>query len=176
MDDKERFLIEHHALAKSHSNRSLFAHLAATRALLINWLVDTAVSDAGLFHAAYGTESFPKPIMPLALRDAVRAIIGDEAEFLAFVFGAMTKESFYASLDHAGGCHIVSRVDGRDVPLGVTQFDALCHIFVANWLEQRERFTSEHKFIRATEFRRMLDRLNPLARAALAEAYGFDLP
>jgi hypothetical protein len=29
MNDKERFLIEHHALAKSHSKRSLFAHLYA---------------------------------------------------------------------------------------------------------------------------------------------------
>jgi hypothetical protein len=176
MDDKERFLIEHHALAKSHSKRSLFAHLTGTRALLIDWHVDVPVSDAGLFHAVYGTESFPKPIMPLALRDAVRAVIGDEAEFLAFVFGAMTKESFYANLDRSEGYHIISRVDGSDIPLGATQYDALCHIFVANWLEQRERVAPEHRFIRAAEFRTIAGRLNPLARAALAEAYGFGLP
>lgn len=52
----------------------------------------------------------------------------------------------------------------------------LCHVFVANWLEQRGRVAPERRLIRAAEFRMMLDRLSPPARKALAVAYGFDMP
>lgn len=173
MDAKERFLIEHKAIAKSHSRRTLFDHLIGTRTLLIDWSVETPVSDAGLFHAIYGTESFPTAIVSPRLRQDVQVVIGREAEFLAHAFGIMTKESFYQNLDRSDGYRIISRVDGADIPISETQFTALCHVSVANWLEQRPRVAPEHHYIRAVEFRKMLDRLNPRARAALAAAYGF---
>ena len=174
MDAKERFLIEHEAIARSHSSRTLFDHLVGTRALLIDWSVETSISDAGLFHAVYGTESFPTAMVTTHLRGDVQTVIGCEAEFLAHAFGVMTKQSFYANLDQSDGYHVISRLDGDEIPVSDTQLNALCHISVANWLEQRPRVGSEHRFIRAIEFRKMLDRLNPRARAALATAYAFE--
>jgi hypothetical protein len=173
MDAKERFLIEHKAIARSHSSRTLFDHLVGTRALLIDWSVETSISDAGLFHAVYGTESFPTAIVSTHLRQDVQAVIGREAEFLAYAFGVMTKQSFYANLDRSDGHHVMSRLYGDEMPVSDAQLNALCHISVANWLEQRPRVGPEHRFIRAIEFRKMLDRLNSRARAALASAYGF---
>lgn len=174
MDAKERFLLEHEATAKSHSSRSLFDHLVGTRSLLLDWGVDVAVSDAGLFHAVYGTESFSAAILPRHLRESVRMTIGGEAEFLAYAFGMMTKQSFYANLDRSAFYFVISRIDGETLHLDGAQFEALCHVSVANWLEQRDRVSPEHRSIRAVEFRKMLKRLNPRARLALATGYLFD--
>ncbi len=49
----------------------------------------------------------------------------------------MKKDSFYANLDHEAGFTVESRFDGSLIPLEMTEFGNLCHISVANWLEQR---------------------------------------
>ncbi len=172
-DAKIRFLLEHDAIGASHSDRSLLDHLSGTRSLLEAWDAPQEVCDAGLFHAVYGTESYSKSLLPPRLRSEVRAVIGDAAEFLAYAFGAMKKQSFYANLDRESGFLVESRFDDSLIPLGMTEFVALCHISVANWLEQRSRVSPEHRNIRADEFRKMRRFLNAKARAALDEAYGF---
>ena len=88
------FLTAHGAGAAGHSYRVLLDHLRGTRALLSQWGAREAVQDAGLFHSVYGTETYRHVTLPLDLRGQVRALIGEEAEGLAYVFGAMTKESF----------------------------------------------------------------------------------
>ncbi len=172
-DAKIKFLVEHNAIGASHSARSLLNHLAGTRALLEAWELPQEVCDAGLYHAVYGTESYSKNLLPPDLRSEVRAVIGDAAEFLAHAFGAMKKDSFYANLDREAEFGVKSRFDDSLIPLGMTEFVALCHISVANWLEQRRRISPEHRNIRSDEFRKMRRFLNAKARAALDEAYGF---
>jgi hypothetical protein len=173
MDSKTRFLIEHNAIGISHSSSTLLNHLAGTRALLEAWGAPREVCDAGLYHAVYGTESYSNKLLPPELRSEVRAVIGDAAEFLAYAFGAMKKSSFYANLDREAGFSIQSRFDGSLIALGLCEFAGLCHISVANWLEQRSRVSPADRNIRADEFRKMRRFLNSEARKALDEAYEF---
>ena len=42
--------------------------------------------DAGLFHSIYGTEGFQGFTLPFDRRDDIRALIGDRAERLVWVF------------------------------------------------------------------------------------------
>ena len=67
-----------------HRNQSLLEHLIGVRDILKKWGVPEYVQDGGLFHSVYGTTYF-KPQMTTD-RDAVRYLIGEKAEELAYWF------------------------------------------------------------------------------------------
>ena len=67
-----------------HRNQSLLEHLIGVRDILKKWGTPEYVQDGGLFHSVYGTTYF-KPQMTTD-RDAVRYLIGEKAEELAYWF------------------------------------------------------------------------------------------
>ena len=67
-----------------HRNQSLLEHLIGVRDILEKWGAPEYVQDGGLFHSVYGTTYF-KPQMTTD-RDAVRYLIGEKAEELAYWF------------------------------------------------------------------------------------------
>ena len=67
-----------------HRNQSLLEHLIGVRDILKKWEAPEYVQDGGLFHSVYGTTYF-KPQMTID-RDAVRYLIGEKAEELAYWF------------------------------------------------------------------------------------------
>ena len=67
-----------------HRNQSLLEHLIGVRDILKKWGAPEYVQDGGLFHSVYGTTYF-KPQMTTD-RDAVRYLIGEKAEELAYWF------------------------------------------------------------------------------------------
>ena len=67
-----------------HRNQSLLEHLIGVRDILEKWGAPEYVQDGGLFHSVYGTTYF-KPQMTTD-RDAVRNLIGEKAEELAYWF------------------------------------------------------------------------------------------
>ena len=67
-----------------HRNQSLLEHLIGVRDILKKWGASEYVQDGGLFHSVYGTTYF-KPQMTTD-RDAVRYLIGEKAEELAYWF------------------------------------------------------------------------------------------
>ena len=67
-----------------HKNQSLLEHLIGVRDILKKWGAPEYVQDGGLFHSVYGTTYF-KPQMTTD-RDAVRNLIGEKAEELAYWF------------------------------------------------------------------------------------------
>ena len=67
-----------------HRNQSLLEHLIGVRDTLEKWGAPEYVQDGGLFHSVYGTTYF-KPQMTTD-RDAVRYLIGEKAEELAYWF------------------------------------------------------------------------------------------
>ncbi|MES2643300.1 MAG: GNAT family protein [Myxococcota bacterium] len=160
-----------------HTDDTLLAHLLGVRSLLLEWHVPAELADAGLFHSVYGTESYRTPALALALRPDVRAQIGERAEHLAYLFGAMEKDTLYANLTRPDGpFHIGDRFTGLPCPLSPTELSDLCVLTVANWLEQRPRAGLQHQRLRSEEFERMLGFLPERPRAALMAAYGFSAP
>lgn len=115
-----------------HAGRTLARHLVATYTILRCWQQNEPVAIAGLCHSLYGTDAFNTACLGPQDRDTVKNVIGEEAEHLAFLFGAMRREAFLA----APGCgHIENRfTNGRD-RVSPTDCSALCHILLANELD-----------------------------------------
>jgi len=172
-EEKLQFLKSHGANSVDHSSADLLSHLQGVKTLLTTWQARLAVCDAGLFHSVYGTEVFTAVLIPHDLRPKVKALIGEEAEELAYLFGVMDRLSFYDNLFEPGKWLIECRLSGMLVAITEGQFRDLCDLVVANWLEQRSRFTAEDQFSKKREFQLMRGYLLPASRAALDAAYGF---
>ncbi|KAK1747422.1 hypothetical protein QTG54_001385 [Skeletonema marinoi] len=70
-----------------HTGSEAFdAHLRGVQAILRYWGAPPHLYNAGLFHSIYGTEGFQGFSIPLSDRDAIRNLIGDEAEKLCWIF------------------------------------------------------------------------------------------
>ena len=173
MDAKLRFLDQFGATGVAHSGHALMDHLKATAAMLAAWGEEPAVCDAGLFHSIYGTESFKRAIVSTDRRHDVAAVIGERAERLAFLFGAMTKRSFFLALSPRGPGEL-TLLDRTQEPVARSDLRDLAHIFTANWLEQFPRMQPRQRADAGTGLRGLLPWLSPAAREALSDTYGFD--
>ena len=119
-----------------------------------------------MFHSIYGTEKFQGFTLPLERRDEVRALIGERAEWLAYLNCAMDRASFDRALDQAVEPYrIIDRITGEEVPLSQHDFDDLCRVHLFDWLEQVPR--SQEWDYRRTAYRRMAERLGKSAEEKL---------
>src|SRR6476646_4016281 len=116
-EEKIRFLTKNAADTIPHSGRTLLDHLIGTHDLLETWPRREAVCDAGLFHSIYGTEHLPKVTVAPSMRFLVRKLIGDEAEKLAWIFGALQRESFDQNIPRRSGYSVLDRTNGKTIPL-----------------------------------------------------------
>lgn len=72
-----------------HGDKTLFDHLVGTYRILLEKDAPWEVAVAGLFHAVYGTTSYPIAVVSHEDRDKIRSMIGEKPEELAFLFGTM---------------------------------------------------------------------------------------
>ncbi|MFX0592797.1 DUF6817 domain-containing protein [Melissospora conviva] len=171
-EEKLAFLASHGVAELAHSDADLLAHLRGVHDLLAEWGSRSALCDAGLFHSVYGTEIFPTGAIPHEMRPAVRELIGEEAEVLAYLFGTVTRNALFdAAFD--GPPFLLEDRSGGCVAVTAGQYADLAALTVANWLEQRPRFAEATRFSRAREFDAMRRYLPDSVRAALEQAYGF---
>ncbi len=133
------FLRSAHTDELPHSEGHLLDHLLGTRQLLVDWGARSAVCDAGLFHSVYGTEHYEPKAVPLSMRHKVRELIGEEAEFLAWVFCFMRRETFDQNLQRQAGYNVQHRLTDERVELTQTQFTDLVIMTFANTLEALPR-------------------------------------
>jgi hypothetical protein len=101
----------------------LLDHLTGTYAVLRAWGQTDVVCLAGLFHSCYGTDAFATALFRADERDAVRAVIGAEAEHLAHVFGLADRRAILRRFMRDGS------VGGDDGP-------AIAVVEMANHAEQ----------------------------------------
>jgi hypothetical protein len=171
-EDKIAFLERHGAGETAHSDADLLAHLQGVHDLLRGWGGRDPLCDAGLFHSVYGTDIFPTGTVPHEERPAVRALIGDDAEHLAYLFGTLTRASLFDAAFDGSPFLLESRAGGA-IAVTDEQYAGLAAITVANWLEQRPRFAEAKRLSRAREFDAMRAYLPAAACRALEQAYGF---
>jgi hypothetical protein len=81
------WLAEKGASETQHSGRTLLDHLMGTWKLMHNAGLRDVLCLAGLFHSVYGTNAFRTITVTAQERTAVRQLIGNEAESLAWIFG-----------------------------------------------------------------------------------------
>jgi len=131
--------------ALAHTGATSFdTHLKGVQAVLRHWGADNDVCNGGLFHSIYGTEGFQGFKLPLDKRAAVRRLIGERAERLAWVFCMVDRKSVDDTLDLPRGhdsYSFVARPElGRfSIPLsGEAEWLDFLELSLADWLEQVE--------------------------------------
>jgi hypothetical protein len=153
-----------------HTQKSYLAHLIAVYRDLEALGCPEDVCRAGMFHSIYGTEKFQGFTLPLERRGAIRDLIGERAEYLAYLNCAMDRASFDRALDEPTEPYpIVDRVTRASVQLSHGDFDDLCRVHLIDWLEQVPR-SREWDYRRAA-YRRMALRLGGQARATYERVF-----
>ena len=111
-DDDEReqvvqFLQAHGAGAIAHLNGPLLEHLERTELLLRRWGCSEMVSLAGLCHAVYGTDGFPRALLIVEERNVLSGVAGADIEALVYLYASCDRRFVYPRLSD-------SRVEFRD--------------------------------------------------------------
>lgn len=119
-----------------HSTRTLLDHLTGVYRLLQQWDNPAEICLAGLFHSIYGTESFKTQTVVLAQRDHIRALIGERAEELAYLFCAYDKRHFVKNFARLSDYTLWDLFQEEEVALSEDTFRALVEMSLANMLEQ----------------------------------------
>jgi hypothetical protein len=162
--------MEHGAGEAGHTSESLQAHLLGTAQILSGWAARQAVVDGGLFHSMYGTSAYRNALIGEEQRDSVRALIGAEAEGLAWLFGSLDHNSL-RQMQPGGPTVARAHADGSSVVLHEQQVRDLALISLANAIEQLPRIP-EHRRGGAAKYRA----LAPWAPKAAIEALDALLP
>ncbi len=104
-DPRERaareLLAERGAGELPHPGGTLLEHLRRVYATLRDWDAPDPVALAGLTHAAYGTDGFPRPLLATTERPVLRAAVGDAAEALVYLYGSCGRGTVYPLLSSA---------------------------------------------------------------------------
>lgn len=159
------FLIEQGVEQVSHTKKSYLAHLIGVYRDLEAQGCSEELCRAGMFHSIYGTEKFQGFKLPVEKRREVRALIGERAEWLAYLNCAMDRSSFDRALQETREpCRIIDRLTGEEVLLMRGDFDDLCRVHLYDWLEQVPR--SQQWDYRRAAYRHMAERLGEAAKEA----------
>ena len=154
-------------------NQQLIDHLIGTMNILDGWGMDRSVCLAGLFHSAYGTESFEANLLSADLRPQLRTLIGASAERLVFLFCEMDREHFLGQMSRAAGpSRLRRRSDGMSSEVSREEFVSLCHLYVANRLEQYPRWSEAGRSADCGSMLRIEPFLCPAARRDLSAECG----
>jgi hypothetical protein len=164
------YLVEMGVEQVAHTHKSYLAHLIAVYRLLESQGFPEDVCRAGMYHSIYGTEKFQGFTLPLDRRGEVRALIGDRAEWLAYLNCAMDRSSFDRVIDQVDEPYrILDRINGEEVKLSRQDFDDLCRVHLFDWLEQVPR--SQEWDYRQEAYRSMAARLGRSAQENCERVY-----
>src|SRR5262249_45602882 len=152
-----------------HTKKSYLAHLIGVYNYLRSQKCTEDVCRAGMFHSIYGTELFQGFKLPLERRPDVRALIGERAEYLAYLNCAMGRASCDYALEQQAPFRILDRLTGCEVKLSADDFDDLCRVHLYDWLEQAPR--SDMPEYRRSAYRRMAERLGTAAQTELQRVF-----
>ena len=131
---------------RPHSGRTLFIHLAGTYGLLRSWGNPEWICLGGLFHSIYGTNAFRHQSLPEDQRSVLQALIGAQAEHLAWSFCHMDRpRAILAAIKHqstpaksiAQDTHPAGPA-ATNKQLQASDWIALAEIEAANLLEQAD--------------------------------------
>jgi hypothetical protein len=122
------------AAALDHPGGDLLTHLQRTSALLRDWGAEEALWLAGLGHAAYGTDGFRVALFDLSERDAVRSLIGTDAESIVYTYCACDRDRTYARLDESP-LRLGDRFTGTDLDLTAAEASDFATLSIANELD-----------------------------------------
>ncbi|MCZ6597945.1 MAG: hypothetical protein O7B99_09925 [Planctomycetota bacterium] len=169
LETRIEFLQRAGAGSTAHSGRTLLEHLGGVHAFLERWGARRALCDAGLFHSVYGTEFFSAASIASEQRAEVRAVIGEEAEEIAFLWCTIRRASLVENLDREQDLRARDRRTDDRIPLTANRVADLVTLWAADTLEQiphLARTTMHHE-----DLLRLRHLALPAARDALENTF-----
>jgi hypothetical protein len=163
---------EFHALAAlgagdfEHLDGSLLKHLSATRDLLASWGSSKELQDAGLYHAAYGTQVFLQALVAKDQRRKIANIIGQQAEHIVYQYCACDRDYFWPKIGTDTQAVFRNRFTSETYVLDDSMMRNICQLSVANEIEiavGNAKFVVQHGAFLAQLFSRMEPYLTPQA-------------
>lgn len=106
------FLLNRGAAQLDHPGGTLYEHLARVAELLAAWGAGEDLQAAGLCHACYGTDGYPKALLAPAERPVLVSLIGGRAESLVYLYGSCDRDAVYPALGGAGPVSFADRFTG----------------------------------------------------------------
>ena len=156
-----------------HTDGSYLGHCASVYRDMKRWGFREELAQAGLFHSIYGTGIFQKFGLPLERRDEVRALIGDHAERVAYLFCAMDYDTFDREVERgAPPYRMLDRFTGEEAEMTPEEFEDLVRVQIVDWLEQLPRGKRWDR--RREAYRRMAERVGPEAVAEYERVYALE--
>ncbi|MGZ5819260.1 MAG: DUF6817 domain-containing protein [Burkholderiaceae bacterium] len=141
-----------------HFNGSLAAHLHGTESLLREWGARETVCIAGLYHAVYGTDGFTPSLAGIDMRQRITTLLGDEAEKLAYLYGACNRRAYYPRIGSESQLQFADRFTNTEYDISNEQLRDLCELILANEMEIAQgsaEFRAKHGANLAKLFGRM---------------------
>jgi len=164
MQDKFKALQALGAGEFAHLHGPLIEHLQQTYALILQWEGSKALADAGLYHAAYGTDGFPDNMLPVEQRQKVAEIIGEQAEEIVYLYCACDRDYVNSRLTPGKPIQFRDRFTGQSFEFSQQQSKDFCELTVANELQlviSSEDFKQKYGAELKDLFLNMLEYLTP---------------
>jgi hypothetical protein len=165
-----------------HSKRTFFDHLVSTGSLLREWGCPEPVYLSGLFHAIYETESFRFENARALTREAVRKVIGSDAEKIVWLYGIATGKSLWSQLALLSAPAIsrskhflTHRITCEDVPCERSELLVLANITLANALDQAYHLPQRYNVEKLSKFQFLLSYVPPRGVKAFEELFTYRL-
>jgi len=170
------FMESRDANSTDHSGGDLLSHLRATADLLRRWGNTDDVCLAGLCHAVYGTEGFPRSMLDISERHILKQIIGPAAESLVYFYASAERNSFCPSVN-MGPVSFRDRFTESVFEPDEAMVRICLELMLANDVEISRR---EDSFLRYTQpynselFTRCQDLVSAAGFSSLCDVYGID--
>lgn len=132
MDKKFRQLIELGAGAFEYVDISLLEHLEGTRCILKSWAASDVLQDAGLYHAAYGTDNYSNQVVTVEQRNEVAAILGHQTEDIVYHYCACDRQAFNKQFGQQQELLFFDRFSQTSFSINDLLLSNLCELTVAN--------------------------------------------
>ncbi len=84
------------AQARHGGRRTLLDHLIGTADIVRRWNLPPALQHAAVIHSVYGTDVYQRRLLPWSRRGALRAVAGEQAERLAYLFCVTPRDPLLA--------------------------------------------------------------------------------
>ena len=153
-----------------HPGGRLLDHLHRVRDLLADWGAPVDVQVAGLCHATYGTDGFDPTLLPLTERATLKALIGERAEALVYLYAGCDRSVVYPRIGREDPVVFRDRFTLAEYTPDAADLRAFMEITVANELDVQAH--SEALAARyGPALRRLFTRASPLLSERAREAF-----
>jgi hypothetical protein len=130
-------LAERGAHSIEHPGGTLYAHLVRVHQRLAGHGLAAEVQQAGLAHAAYGTDGFDVVLFDHRDREPLRALVGPRTELMIYRYGGCDRSRTWSEL--ARTKQVWSRFDGTAELLDAADLRAFVDLSIVNELDVVEQ-------------------------------------